>query len=277
MPNQANNKDRHRTRANAVRFTEENELSLQQYQKEQNLKRTEAINKIVQGFFSDGLQSDVKIIDIETCKFHSVIINHPEFADCRKEGWKRRIPTEECVACRLYGNLKIPIGEPARVVACHGDMKKAINDLKSEKKNLETRVGELNENTKEGLQLTIDDLREGLKDVGAVIRQKDRYIKKQNEKIATLETDNDVLRRNKTPLENQGIVERITEKEKEKITEKFVPVQPQQPKKPSALVLCPRTTETVSFEDVCEKTCETFMECANYRETVMLKKAFAKQ
>ena len=174
---------------------------------------------------------------------------------------------------------------PPRLEAYIDKRKNELADLNVEKKNLVAEIEELDKNTITGLQSLTRDLKEHLKDAGIVIDQKNKWIKKLDDEITALETDNEVLRSRisieaheklhsaKATVEN-SMVKRVTEEKK--VTEEFVLQQPQESKTPSQLALCPKTEGMVSFEGVC-KTCETVMECPNYNEIAMLNRALGKR
>ena len=288
MSNQAKIKDPHRTPPKTVRFTEQNKINLQKYQNDRGFNRTDAINGIVEKFFLYGFEE--KIIDFQTCDFYSGIISHPEWIRCSQHRHGQNIPTEQCIICRLHKILKIPIMTIPRLEAKLKDYETRCKDWHDQIEKLKIEALQLDKTTERGLRNIIKERDKTIEEMG-----KDWELTQETLRETTEERDR--LRIAKNPIEfdeklhsdpmshtqkeiqkpsvQTYIVEEVTEKEK--VTKKFAPQQPQESKTPSQLNLCPKTKEMVSFEDVCKKTCMTFMECPNYNETVMLNRAFGKR
>ena len=220
--------------------------------------------------------------DYVDCQFFGEYpLDSKHFIQCRNSG-TIKVPRkrEDCEKCHQHKKVRVLMQRKEKieqeiVKSEHrlGNLRTEINEETKQLKNIENWTNmpeQLKDKDKEiaGLQRNLEDR----------LKEKDAEIRELQEGMNALE--NDCLKSSMEPYDkihseqNTSIVERITKKEE--ITEKFQ--QPQQTQtRPSQLVLCPKARETVSFEDVCKKTCQSFMECPNYAETVMLNKALGKQ
>jgi len=282
MPNQAENRDRHRTRPKAVRLTEQNEINLRKYQDDRGLNLTDSINGILEKIFLHGFEE--KIVDFQECEFYSGIISHPEWIRCYQHHHGQNIPTGQCILCRLHKILKIPIMTIPRLEAKIKDYKTQVNDWHDQIEKLKIEALQLDKTTERGLR--------------NIIKERDKTIEKMGkdwkltqETLRETTEERDWLRIAKSPIEfdeklhsdplshtqreipkpsvGTYMVEEVTEKEK--VTKKFVPQQAQESKTPSQLILCPDTKEFVSAEDVCKKTCEKRYTCRDYVQILRLK------
>ena len=269
MPNQPEQKDRHTRETVSVRLSKETLTGVEELQKKAGLDRQSTLTSLIEQGLRQGIQNTE--FQLQWCQFRSLCLSDSEHhCKCRKYGYWRTIETKECIGCSSLKTMRIFEG-----------VEQAVQDLGNKKRTLTAEVQELEPNTRAGLLDKIEWLEKRLKIMGKLLREKDAKITELNDGMIAVQ--NDGLKSSIEPYDkihseqNTNIAERITEKKK--ITEKFrEPQQTQQPKtQPSQLVLCPETTEYVSFEDVCKKTCQTFMECPNYKQTVMLNKALGKR
>jgi hypothetical protein len=259
------------------RLDPEDYAVIEQHQKELGFKNcVSAIRDILQ---KHGLQPEEKIIDFQACEHWSAYPSHPEFVRCREKGWLRTIPTEQCIACKLYKDLQIPIMTPSRLQAYISKEKNELTDLRKEK-----QIELVDTNKVKRLESLVDFWKRKSEDIEALLSQKNRCIDNLGIENAALQNDNNSLR-SMSPMEaheklhsakatvENSMIKRVTEEKK--VTEEFAQQQPQ-PKAPPQLILCPKTREMTVFEDVC-KTCETVMECPNYNEIAMLNRVIGKR
>jgi len=276
-----------RNKGICVRSDEELTQQFKQFVSQSKLSNYADALKYLLG--SVGSEVFVEYVDCE--HFGEYPIDSKHFIQCKKSGTKVPRKREDCQACGHYKIVRV-------LMQTKEKFKQETVKLEHRSANLTT---EINEKSKELKNI------ENLADMPERLKEKDKEIAKlrknaekqrlENDQYAEylkslirIEVDNSFHSvehtvKHKEPLETSQqipekavesqLVKRITKKEtKEKTTETFQ--QPQEPKIPSEMVLCPRTEETVSFEDVCH-ICNTFDTCPSYGETVILKKALGKR
>jgi hypothetical protein len=279
MSNQAKIKDGRRTPPKTVRLTEQNKINLQKYQNDHGFNRTDAINGILEKFFLHGFEEE--IIEIQTCEFHSANVSHPEFTRCRQYGYWQDIKTKQCIACRPYTILQIPITTIPRLEVKLKDYKIQFNDWHAQTEKLKIEALQLDKTTERGYQNTIKEMGKDWKLTQETLRETTEERDWLRIAKSPIEFDeklhSDPLSHTQREIQKPSVETYMAEEVTEKVTKKFVPHQPQESKTPSQLALCPKTKEMVSFEGVCKKTCMTFMECRNYNEIVMLNKVIVKR
>jgi uncharacterized protein YoxC len=240
---------------------------VEEYQRSQGLKtRSDAVIDLLE----KGLSNSPEFLNYQTCPNRNEIpAYYLKFVDCIERGFqdkikfKHRITQEQCMACALFKIIKLPWMTLEQIEEEIIDQKITLDDLEKKVENAET---EFEKKTVEGLKEQMEDLIEDMKEKDARIETLEKEVLRNEKPIQGIREQSQKLE------ESRRITERVVEEKK--TTEKFLPTQ--QPKMPSELVLCPKTTDYVSVDDACKK-CDSCVTCSQYAEYFMLKRAIKNQ
>jgi len=249
-----------------VRVPSELRAKIEEYQRTQGMKTlSEAtIDRIEKGF-----STEVEFIALQSCEFRSLIPAHPDFINCKRGTRTITRKAQECLACQIYAEIRVPLAREERIKA---KIKKANETLQDLLVRINNAKRERSETTLDGLRETNQDLRQKLKYALNYIAEL-----KSTKAMESKPVIHSIL----TPMEENGVTQKVESNpqiikrvvEEKKTTEEFMPSQEQ---KKLADILCPKTKDFVSVDDACKK-CDAIINCGQYREFMILKRAIRNQ
>lgn len=289
MENRAKEKDHHRSKIKTLtlRLTTENKNFFETWAQSHGFgfkKLASAFDYALDQLRMQDFQPEERIVEIEVCPNHSIIIDHPELVKCLEKGRGRNVSKDYCMLCSQHKKLNLPMTTIPRLEAKMTALETRCNYWKAQEEVAKNKALEMDEKTERGYQNRIQELEKNWKLTQDTLRERrqERDWHPTVKQSPAIEVDNNfhsVEERSQAIPNLSVVVERITEKENEKtkITEKFgQPQQAQQPKTQSSqLVLCPKTLDMRSV-DVCNK-CDRVEHCPQHGEYIVVERALGKR